>query len=151
MSIDKKLMLYAIGEIDNNLFIQGDPLFIQGIKDTEKTETIKIILDRIKEVSPDSIILHVTANGYIKKYCKSLGEDKKIQFNNYIRDYVDVLIIEDIETLSHKFKLQESFVNTLISRCENKKPTIFISSKNKDDIEGFDDALFSRLFMGLVV
>lgn len=128
-----------------------NPLFIYGDSGLGKTHLLNAIGNYIKEKTPSSRILYVTAQEFLYQYIDYVnGSDHNEQLSKYIKNY-DVFLIDDIQMLKDKTKTLEFFFDIYQYFLQNKKQVVLTSDKLPSELNGIDARLVSRFMDGLTV
>lgn len=125
-----------------------NPLFIYSDVGLGKTHLAHAIGIQTKINHPDKIVLYVNSDMFCQQYVESIRNNN---INDFIYFYqmVDVLIIDDIEFLNGKTKMQEAFFQIFNHLHQKHKQIIITSDKSPIEISGFESRLLSRFKWGL--
>ena len=104
--------------------------------------------NRILENNPSAKILYVTSEKFTNQLVNAIQEYKTEMFRNKYRT-IDVLLIDDIQFIAGKERVQEEFFHTFNTLREDGKQIIISSDKPPRDIEFLEDRLKSRFEWGL--
>ena len=126
-----------------------NPLFIYGGVGLGKTHLMHAIGNRILENNPKSNVLYVTSEKFTNQFINSIKDNKTEIFKNKYRN-IDVLLIDDIQFIAGKDRVQEEFFHTFNTLREEGKQIIISSDKPPRDIEFLEDRLKSRFEWGLL-
>ncbi len=105
--------------------------------------------NRIIENNPNAKVLYVTSEKFTNQLVNAIQENKNEIFRNKYRT-IDVLLIDDIQFIARKERVQEEFFHTFNTLHENKKQIIISSDRNPNDIPFLEDRLKSRFEWGLL-
>lgn len=136
----------AVGNEPGNSY---NPLFIYGGVGLGKTHLMHAIGNRILENNPKSNILYVTSEKFTNQLINAIKDNKTEIFRNKYRN-IDVLLIDDIQFIAGKDRVQEEFFHTFNTLREDGKQIIISSDKPPRDIEFLEDRLKSRFEWGLL-
>ena len=136
----------AVGNAPGNSY---NPLFIYGGVGLGKTHLMHAIGNRILEVDPKSNVLYVTSEKFTNQLINSIKDNKTEMFRNKYRN-IDALLIDDIQFIAGKDRVQEEFFHTFNTLREDGKQIIISSDKPPRDIEFLEDRLKSRFEWGLL-
>ena len=125
------------------------PLFLYGGVGLGKTHLMHAIGNRILENNPNSNVLYVTSEKFTNQLINAIKDNKTEIFRNKYRN-IDVLLIDDIQFIAGKDRVQEEFFHTFNTLRENGKQIIISSDKPPRDIEFLEDRLKSRFEWGLL-
>ncbi len=105
--------------------------------------------NRILENKKDAKILYVTSEKFTNQLINAIKDNKNEIFRNKYRN-IDVLLIDDIQFIAGKDRIQEEFFHTFNSLREERKQIIISSDKPPRDIPFLEDRLKSRFEWGLL-
>lgn len=126
-----------------------NPLFIYGGVGLGKTHLMHAIGNRILENNPKSNVLYVTSEKFTNQFINSLKDNKTELFKNKYRS-IDALLIDDIQFIAGKDRVQEEFFHTFNTLREEGKQIIISSDKPPRDIQFLEDRLKTRFEWGLL-
>ena len=126
-----------------------NPLFLYGGVGLGKTHLMHAIGNRIVEDNTASNVLYVTSEKFTNQLINAIKDNKTEVFRNKYRN-IDVLLIDDIQFIAGKDRVQEEFFHTFNTLRENGKQIIISSDKPPRDIEFLEDRLKSRFEWGLL-
>lgn len=126
-----------------------NPLFLYGGVGLGKTHLMHAIGNRILENNLNSNVLYVTSEKFTNQLINSIKDNKTEIFRNKYRN-IDVLLIDDIQFIAGKDRVQEEFFHTFNTLRENGKQIIISSDKPPRDIQFLEDRLKSRFEWGLL-
>lgn len=126
-----------------------NPFYLYGNSGVGKTHLMHAIGNYIEDHS-DKRVLYVTTNTFIEDFTnmsrkiKDYSNDEEIErFKSKYRD-IDVLIIDDIQSLSTTKTTQEEFFNTF-NELHNKNKQIIVSSDSSpNDLKKLEERLKTR-------
>jgi chromosomal replication initiator protein len=126
-----------------------NPLFIYGGAGMGKTHLLHSVGNEIKQKQPQSRILYQSADRFVHEFINAIRFDKIAHFEARYKD-VDVLLVDDIQLISHKEQTQEAFFHIFNSLYDNGKQIVFSADTPPDKIEGLTERLKSRLTGSLI-
>ena len=126
-----------------------NPLFLYGGVGLGKTHLMHAIGNRIVEDNTASNVIYVTSEKFKNQLINAIKDNKTEIFRNKYRN-IDVLLIDDIQFIAGKDRVQEEFFHTFNTLRENGKQIIISSDKPPRDIEFLEDRLKSRFEWGLL-
>lgn len=126
-----------------------NPLFLYGGVGLGKTHLMHAIGNRILENNKKSNVLYVTSEKFTNQLINSIKDNKTEMFRNIYRN-IDVLLIDDIQFIAGKDRVQEEFFHTFNTLREDGKQIIISSDKPPRDIQFLEDRLKSRFEWGLL-
>ncbi len=126
-----------------------NPLFIYGGVGLGKTHLMHAIGNEILRNNRNSNILYVTSEKFTNQLINAIKDNKNEQFRSKYRN-IDVLLIDDIQFIAGKERVQEEFFHTFNTLHESGKQVIISSDRPPKDINLLEDRLKSRFEWGLI-
>ena len=126
-----------------------NPLFLYGGVGLGKTHLMHAIGNRILQNNNNTNVLYVTSEKFTNQLINAIKDNKNEVFRNKYRS-IDVLLIDDIQFIAGKERVQEEFFHTFNSLYEDGKQIILSSDKPPRDIQFLEDRLKSRFEWGLL-
>ncbi len=126
-----------------------NPLFIYGGTGHGKTHLIQAVGNHLKN-SGARKVFYTTSEKFSQELISALQLNKPNFFKEKYRKY-DVLIMDDIQFFSGKWKTQEELFHLFNHLYENNKQIIFSSDKHPGLIQDLEDRLKSRFSAGMIV
>jgi chromosomal replication initiator protein len=137
---------HAITEQPGQLY---NPLFIYGGCGLGKTHLLHSIGNGIKARNKSSVVLYQTTDRFVNEFINAIRFNKVHTFQAKYK-HVDVLLIDDVQFISHKEQTQEIFFHIFNILYESHKQIVFSSDTVPQDIQGLAERLRSRMAWGLV-
>ena len=106
--------------------------------------------NEILRTSPSTRVLYVTSERFTNEFIDAIKTNKMDTFHNKYRN-IDVLLIDDIQFIAGKERIQEEFFHTFNTLYDAKKQIILSSDKPPKDIPLLEDRLKSRFEWDLLV
>jgi len=126
-----------------------NPLFIYGQTGLGKTHLMQAIGHKVLE-TPGMSVRYVTTETLLNEYVDALKDGSIVKFRNKYRR-TDVLLIDDIQFLGKRERLQEEFFHTFNTLYDSHKQIIMTSDRPTRDMQGIvEPRLVSRFEWGLV-
>ena len=105
--------------------------------------------NRVLEDNNYSNVLYVTSEKFTNQLINAIKDNKNEIFRSKYRN-VDVLLIDDIQFIAGKERVQEEFFHTFNTLYEDRKQIVISSDKPPRDIPFLEDRLKSRFEWGLL-
>ena len=126
-----------------------NPLYIYGGVGLGKTHLLHAIGNEVLKHQKNFKILYVTSEKFTNDFINSLKDNNMDNFRNKYRN-IDVLLIDDIQFIAGKDRLQEEFFHTFNTLRESGKQIVLSSDKPPRDIPLLEDRLKSRFEWGIL-
>ncbi|MBZ5522782.1 MAG: chromosomal replication initiator protein DnaA [Acidobacteriia bacterium] len=126
-----------------------NPLFLYGGVGMGKTHLMQAIGHEAKRRQPQCAICYISSEKFINELINSLRYDRMISFRDKFRN-VDVLLIDDIQFLANKERMQEEFFHTFNALHDSMKQIVIASDRPPKELAEIEDRLRSRFEWGLI-
>lgn len=140
----------AAQAIVNNPGQVYNPLFIWGGPGLGKTHLLNAIGNEILNKNPHARVKFITTENFVNDFINHLRHDKMDLFKRKYRS-LDVLLIDDIQSLSKKESTIEEFFHTFNELHENEKQIVLTSDRDFNDLNDLPERLVTRFNWGLPV
>lgn len=128
-----------------------NPLFIYGGVGIGKTHLIQAVGNAVLAARPDARIIYASTEQFVQEFVDALRFKKNTSdFAGFYRA-ADVLIVDDIQFLAGKEKIQEEFFHTFNALYQANKQIIMSSDKPPKDIPTLEERLRSRFAWGMTI
>jgi chromosomal replication initiator protein len=127
-----------------------NPLFIYGATGIGKTHLIQAVGNALKTKNPNLSILYINSEKFTNDIIGAIQTNKIATLKEKYRAY-DVFIMDDIQFLSGKDKVQEELFHLFNIFFDKNRQVIFSSDKHPNYIVGLEDRLKSRLSQGMII
>ena len=112
-----------------------NPLFIYGGTGLGKTHLMESIGNYINEHNAEKSVCYITSETFLNKYVEALANASVNEFRARYRN-VDVLLIDDVQFIAGKEKIQEEFFNTFTQLMIYNKRVVLTSDVPPKDLSG---------------
>lgn len=127
-----------------------NPLFIYGGVGIGKTHLMQAVGNNLKQKNPKFRILYISTEQFVQEFVDALRKRKTPEFARYYRS-CDVLIVDDIQFIAGKEKIQEEFFHTFNALYQAEKQIIISSDKPPQEIASIESRLKSRFAWGMTI
>jgi chromosomal replication initiator protein len=128
-----------------------NPLFIYGGVGIGKTHLIQAVGNTILAARPTARIVYASTEQFVQEFVDALRFKKNTSdFAGFYRG-ADVLIVDDVQFLAGKEKIQEEFFHTFNALHQANKQIIMSSDKPPKDIPTLEERLRSRFAWGMTI
>jgi chromosomal replication initiator protein len=128
-----------------------NPLFLYGGVGIGKTHLIQAVGNAVLANRPDARIVYASTEQFVQEFVDSLRIKKNTSdFASFYRN-ADVLIVDDVQFLAGKERVQEEFFHTFNTLYQGNKQLIMSSDKPPKDIPTLEDRLRSRFAWGMTI
>ncbi len=125
-----------------------NPLFIHGATGLGKTHLMHAIGHSILQRNPDAKIAYLSTEKFTNEYIHAIQENALTKFRQRYRN-VDVLLVDDVQFLAGKERIQEEFFHTFNDLFESQKQIVISSDRPVTEIATLEARLVSRFQWGL--
>jgi chromosomal replication initiator protein len=127
-----------------------NPLFLYGGVGIGKTHLIQAVGNVIAAREPGAKVLYISTEQFVQEFVDALRFRKTADFASYYRT-ADVLIVDDVQFIAGKEKMQEEFFHTFNALHQANKQIIISSDKPPKEIPTLEDRLRSRFAGGMSI
>jgi len=125
-----------------------NPLFIFGDVGLGKTHLAQAIGNAVVDQHKDLQVLYMSTEQFMNETINAIRTHSVDTMLNYYLD-LDVLIVDDIQFMDNKSKLQEIFFNIFNRLHQRNKQIVLTSDKAPKDLQGIEERIISRFKWGL--
>ncbi len=126
-----------------------NPLFIYGSAGLGKTHLLKAIETFVNELYSNMSVLYVSTETFLNEFVEAIKNSSTADFKRRYRQ-IDVLLIDDIQFIAGRERLQEEFFHTFNELYSTGRQIVLSSDRPPDAIPTLEDRLRSRFMMGLL-
>lgn len=145
-----ELAFAACQSIATNPGTKYNPLFLYGGVGIGKTHLIQAVGNAILVNNPNAKVLYISSEQFVQELVDAIRFKKTADFAGYYRT-TDVLIVDDVQFIAGKEKMQEEFFHTFNALHQANKQIIMTSDKPPRDIPTLEDRLRSRFTWGMSI
>lgn len=128
-----------------------NPLFLYGGVGIGKTHLIQAVGNAVLAAKPTARVIYASTEQFVQEFVDALRFKKNTSdFAGFYRS-ADVLIIDDIQFLAGKERIQEEFFHTFNALHQANKQLIMSSDKQPKDIPTLAERLRSRFAWGMSI
>lgn len=114
-----------------------------------KTHLMHAIGNEILKNNKNASVLYVSSEKFTNQFINAIKDNKNEMFRNKYRN-IDVLLIDDIQFIAGKERIQEEFFHTFNTLHDDGKQIIISSDRPPKDIQPLEDRLRTRFEWGLI-
>lgn len=128
----------------------GSCLFMNSSTGLGKSHLTQAVVHQVMDTAPGTKLHYLTAQQFSAEMVKGIRSNAMEQFSRkYIND-CDMLLVEDVHTLTGKNKTQEELNTILDYLIKSGRRVILTSSVPPRKLQGIDEDFRSRMTSGLV-
>lgn len=127
-----------------------NPLFLYGGVGIGKTHLIQAVGNSLAARDPNAKVLYISMEQFVQEFVDAIRFRKTADFAGYYRT-ADVLVVDDVQFIAGKDKMQEEFFHTFNALHQANKQIIISSDKPPKDIPTLEDRLRSRFAGGMSI
>jgi chromosomal replication initiator protein len=126
-----------------------NPLFLYGGVGLGKTHLLHAIGQHVAANRKNARVGYVSSEKFTNEYIDGIQNNQLVRFRKRYRQ-MDVLLIDDIQFLAGKERIQEEFFHTFNALHEAHKQIVLTCDRPASEIQGLEHRLVSRFEWGLV-
>ena len=126
-----------------------NPLFLYGETGLGKTHLMHAVAHQALNRNPACRITYVSCEKFTNEFIRAIQENTLTKFRSRYRS-VDYLLIDDIQFLAGKERIQEEFFHTFNEIYEAQRQILLTSDRPAGEIDKIESRLLSRFQWGLV-
>src|ERR1035437_525811 len=127
-----------------------NPLFIYGPTGVGKTHLMQAIANEVYQKNPSKKIVYITSEEFTNEVVDAIRSDSTSFMKKRFRN-IDLLIIDDIQFVAGKEKVQEELFHTFNILVDNLAQIVLSSDRPPSEIKKVEKRLLSRFSGGLTV
>ncbi len=126
-----------------------NPLFLYGETGLGKTHLMHAVAHHALNRNPSCRITYVSCEKFTNEFIRAIQENTLTKFRSRYRS-VDYLLIDDIQFLAGKERIQEEFFHTFNDIYDAQRQIFLTSDRPAGEIDKIESRLLSRFQWGLV-
>jgi chromosomal replication initiator protein DnaA len=126
-----------------------NPLFLYGGVGLGKTHLLHAIGQHVGTNKKGARVAYVSSEKFTNEYIDAIQNNQLAKFRKKYRQ-TDVLLIDDIQFLAGKERIQEEFFHTFNALHESHKQIVLTCDRPASEIQNLEHRLVSRFEWGLV-
>ncbi len=143
-----ELAYAACQAVASQIGTKYNPLFLYGGVGIGKTHLIQAVGNSVLAQNSKARVVYVSTEQFVQEFVDALRFKKNTDFADFYRS-ADVLIVDDVQFLAGKEKIQEEFFHTFNALYQANKQIIISSDKPPRDIPTLEERLSSRFVWGM--
>jgi chromosomal replication initiator protein len=126
-----------------------NPLFVYGGVGLGKTHLLHAIGHYVVNHKKGARVTYVSSEKFTNEFIDGIQNNQLVRFRKRFRQ-TDVFLIDDIQFLAGKERIQEEFFHTFNTLHESHKQIVLTCDRPASEIPGLEQRLVSRFEWGLV-
>ncbi len=127
----------------------SNPLFMYGGVGLGKTHLLHAVGHYVTSHKRSARVAYMTSEKFTNEYIDAIQNSQLVRFRKKYRQ-TDVLLIDDIQFLAGKERIQEEFFHTFNALHEAHKQIVLTCDRPASEIQNLEQRLVSRFEWGLV-
>ncbi|HSX23903.1 MAG TPA: chromosomal replication initiator protein DnaA [Candidatus Saccharimonadales bacterium] len=145
-----ELAYAACQAIAQNPGTKYNPMFVYGGVGIGKTHLVQAVGNAILADNPAARVVYASTEQFVQEFVDALRFKKTTDFAKHYRS-ADVLIVDDMQFIAGKEKMQEEFFHTFNALHQANKQIIISSDKQPKEIPTLEERLRSRFAWGMTI
>lgn len=150
VSSSNQLAHAAAEAVTKNIGRAYNPLFLWGGVGVGKTHLMLAVGHRVLQEDPEKSALYCTSEEFTNEIVEAIRNKTSQIFKNKYRK-VKLLMVDDVQFIAGKDKVQEEFFHTFNAVVREGGQVILTSDQRPSEIKKLEDRLCSRFEAGMVV
>jgi chromosomal replication initiator protein len=126
-----------------------NPLFLYGGVGLGKTHLLHAIGQYVAANRKQARVVYVSSEKFTNEFIDGIQNNQLMRFRKKYRQ-PDVFLIDDIQFLAGKERIQEEFFHTFNTLHESHKQIVMTCDRAANELQGLEQRLISRFEWGLV-
>ncbi|MBI3850642.1 MAG: chromosomal replication initiator protein DnaA [Verrucomicrobia bacterium] len=126
-----------------------NPLFLYGGVGLGKTHLLHAVGQHVVSHKKGARVSYVSSEKFTNEYIEAIQNNQLVRFRKRYRQ-TEVLLIDDIQFLAGKERIQEEFFHTFNALHEAHKQIVLTCDRPASEIQNLEQRLVSRFEWGLV-
>lgn len=126
-----------------------NPLFVYGGVGLGKTHLLHAIGQHVVRHRRGARVAYLSSERFTNEYIDAIQNNQLVRFRKKYRQ-TDVLLIDDVQFLSGKERIQEEFFHTFNALHEARRQIVMTCDRPAGEIQNLEQRLVSRFEWGLV-
>ncbi len=127
-----------------------NPLFLYGGSGLGKTHLMQAIGNQVRHDFPHKRVVYVQSEQFVNEFISCIQKNDFEAFRNHYR-LADMLLIDDIQFIESKERMQVEFFYTFNALYESGKNIILTCDKPPQSLASLTDRLRTRFISGLTI
>lgn len=150
VSSTNQLAFVSAQTVANNIGRSYNPLFIYGPVGVGKTHLMHAVANQAYQASPEKKIIYITSEEFTNEVIEAIRNNDTARMKKRFRSAY-VLLIDDIQFIEGKDKVQEELFHTFNILIDNQSQIVLSSDRPPQEIKKLEKRLSSRFAGGLTV
>ncbi|MGI6617902.1 MAG: chromosomal replication initiator protein DnaA [Saccharofermentanales bacterium] len=127
-----------------------NPLFLYGGSGLGKTHLLHAIGNKVRQNYPDKRVIYVQTEQFVNDFIVCVQKNEFEEFRNHYR-MADMLLIDDIQFIESKDRMQVEFFYTFNALYESGKNVVLTCDKPPQSLSSLVERLRTRFMCGLTI